>query len=69
MSKLTAAEIKAYRDKHECGIEDARTALLKEWHKKELCRLRLRAGELYTVEALRELVADLIDFMMETAGV
>ena len=31
----------------------------------ELYRLRLRAGELYTVEACRELIADLIDFLME----
>ena len=33
--------------------------------KQKLYGLRLRAGELYTVEALREVTADLIDLLME----
>jgi hypothetical protein len=35
----------------------------------ELYRLRLRAGEVCTVEACRELIADLIDFLMESENV
>ncbi len=62
--KPTAIEIRAYRDKHECGIEESRAALLKEWRKAELYRLRLRAGELYTVEACRDVIAELLDFLM-----
>ena len=38
-----------------------------EQRKKELYKLRLRVGELYTVEELREVVADLVDWLMEKA--
>jgi hypothetical protein len=63
--KPTAAEIKAYRDAHGCGIDNARTALLKEWRRCELRRQRAAIAELHTPQAWHNAFADLIDLLME----
>jgi hypothetical protein len=63
--KPTGTEIRAYRDTHSCGFHEAREILMGEWRKKELYKIRLRAGELYTIEALRDIVVDLVVFLMD----
>jgi hypothetical protein len=63
--KPTGTEIRAYRNAHSCGFHEAREILMGEWRKKKLYKIRLRASELYTIEALREVVVDLVDFLMD----
>lgn len=59
----TADDVKTYRDKHECVIYQARVAVWKDWRELELRRLRLKSGELYTVEACRDVIVELLDFL------
>jgi hypothetical protein len=61
--KPTAEDVRAYRDLHECGLETAKAALLKEWRKKGLYLMRMRASELYTIEACRDVIVELLEFL------
>lgn len=63
--KPTAAEIKNYRGGRQCGMFEARRVLFKEWREKELYRIRMQAGELYTVEACQTVIVQLLDFLTE----
>lgn len=64
--KPSADAVRAYRDEHECGIHEAKAAVMKEWRKRELEQIRLRAGELYTVEACGDVIRDLIELLQES---
>jgi len=61
----TVEQVRAVRDKTECGIEEAKAAIRLEWRNDNLRRLRSQAGEAYTVESCREVIADLIDLLLE----
>lgn len=54
-----------YRKEHNCGAFEAVEAVDKQMRTERLKALRARAGELYTVEACREVLAETLDFMLE----
>lgn len=62
--KPTAAQIKAYRDEHGCGITEARAALMKQWRKEVLTVLRVQCEIGFTHQAL----TDLIEYLLVVEG-
>lgn len=64
--KPDAAAVRAYRDEHECSIQEAKATLKREWRAEQLADLRLRVCEIYTVEACREVICDLIELLQES---
>lgn len=58
--KPTGAQIKAYRDKHGCGMLDAKAALMKEWRKEVLTVLAVQCS----IGAHDIAVAGLIEYLL-----
>ena len=56
-----AEAIKAYRAAHECGMQEAKAELNHRWRVASLRQIRVAAGELYTVEACRDVIVDMLD--------
>lgn len=63
--KPTAGAIRAYRDKNECGMQEAADTLRRAYHHERLRNLRSDASELRTVEQCHDAIVDLIDFLLE----
>lgn len=65
-TKPTAADVRAYRDHHECGLSEAKAALLCDWRRDTLQGLRVRGYSVSTVEQCRDLIVDLLDLLAES---
>lgn len=65
MKRPTVEDIHQYREVNGCGLIEARSKLSARWRKGSLRELRERIGEANTVEACREVVADLIAVLLE----
>lgn len=64
--KPTAEDVRAFRDRHECGLNEAKKELEALWRRDCLYDIRMQAGALYTVEACRDVIVELIDLLRET---
>ena len=62
-SKPTAEQIRERRVANECSIFEAKADALQDWRRQCLRQLRSQAGELYTVEACRDVIVDLLDLI------
>jgi hypothetical protein len=63
--KPNAAEIKVYRDVHQCSLQQARDHLLDEWKKSQLYHIQSMAIEIHTVSDCQNVIVDLLDLMID----
>ena len=61
--KPTAADIKAYREKEQCGLFEAKRDLMSKWRRGNLEALWDRADASYAVD--RQVIIDLIELLLE----
>lgn len=60
-----AADVRAYRDKHGCGVVEARAALLREWRRAKITELWKGIMGANSLEALRDRTAEVLEFMLQ----
>lgn len=61
----TAAEIKARREETGEGLHQCRATMLHEYRLVRLKEIRQQSGELYTVDACRDVIVELLDLILE----
>jgi hypothetical protein len=65
--KPNAAAVRAYRDQHECSLQEAKSATIKQWRVEQLQALRQCCDRYMTLApAITIIVADLIELLQET---
>jgi hypothetical protein len=57
--------VKRYREEHECGIQEAREALMREWRND--CLHDIRGREFYTVEQCGDAIKEISALLLETS--
>ena len=63
MGKPTVDEVKAYREEHGVGLQDAKRILERRWREERLIRLRDRLG-MYDLQPSH--LIELIDILLES---
>lgn len=61
----TAEQARQYRETHECGLEIARLALHAEWRRSCIQDIRVKSGELYTIDQCRDVICELLELLMQ----
>jgi hypothetical protein len=61
----TRADVLAYREEHECGLQESKAVLFRQYRSARLREIRNRASELYTVEACNDVIRELLDLLVE----
>lgn len=65
IEKPNADAVRAYRDEKQCSMQEAKAAVIAHWKLETLQLLRRKAGELHTVDQCQEVLAPLIDYLIE----
>lgn len=64
--KPTAADVRAYRDAHECSTFEAKAAVRKRWLQERLAYLRKSANEISSVDECQDILCEVIEYLQET---
>jgi uncharacterized protein YcsI (UPF0317 family) len=62
-TRPTAAEVRAYREEHECSLQEAIAAVSKQWRRDYVSFLRAKVGEVNCVRDCEHAMAAIVDLL------